>query len=135
MQVVRRPEVIDDFIRNFLIHHKMERTLEAFQVSLFDFPPTCSPLWRSGKEILLLRKCSCRMNLCTHLPSNVQTYMSTRTALTHLHHSMHSRSRTHECIHLYPRNIHGNLFLETHSTGVVERPHDHTLFLFFIFLK
>ena len=29
--VSRRPEVVDDFIRNFLIRYKMTRTLDAFQ--------------------------------------------------------------------------------------------------------
>ena len=31
---VKRTEVIDDFIRNFMIKHKMKRSLEAFQVNI-----------------------------------------------------------------------------------------------------
>ena len=31
---VQRLEVVDDFLRNFLVKHKMDRTLEVFQVSL-----------------------------------------------------------------------------------------------------
>ena len=29
--ISHRPEVVDDFIRNFLIRYKMSRTLDAFQ--------------------------------------------------------------------------------------------------------
>ena len=31
-KTIKRTEVIDDFIRNFMIKHKMQRSLEAFQV-------------------------------------------------------------------------------------------------------
>ena len=33
---VQRLEVVDDFLRNFLVKHKMTRTLEVFQVSSFE---------------------------------------------------------------------------------------------------
>ena len=35
--VSRRPEVVDDFIRNFLIRYKMTRTLDAFQREWYEF--------------------------------------------------------------------------------------------------
>ena len=39
--VTQRPEVVDDFVRNFLVKVKMYRTLDCFQTEWFEFHQFC----------------------------------------------------------------------------------------------
>ena len=39
--VTQRPEVVDDFVRNFLVKMKMYRTLDCFQTEWFAFQQFC----------------------------------------------------------------------------------------------
>lgn len=37
--IARHPEVVDDYIRNFLIKMGMNRTLDMFEIEWYSFPP------------------------------------------------------------------------------------------------
>ena len=57
--VTQRPEVVDDFVRNFLVKMKMYRTLDCFQTEWFAFQQFCissRPMFMEATEIISIEK-------------------------------------------------------------------------------
>ena len=74
--VTQRPEVVDDFVRNFLVKMKMYRTLDCFQTEWLAFQQFCISsrpmLYRRNRNIFSLKK---KTTVGPSSPSNSQVHL------------------------------------------------------------